>query len=137
MVLILLVQVDKVSTPSPNTYNQVTELVRTLLCCQHCLSVNTIKLHLHATNIHVCFNQRGNLMNTLLISEHSVMQFKCKRSSICNSFKMRFRKTLYQRYRTFDSSENRGRKITRIRLPDSSPIWRCTGFSSMPEIVHG
>lgn len=89
MVLINLIQFNKISAPSPDTHNQIAVVFRMLLRIQKLVAVYGIDLHLMPSHVHVALDEHGAFSDRIFRSEHSIVQFNRQRTAVCDTLQVR------------------------------------------------
>ena len=82
MILILLIQLNKVTAPAPNPHNEIAVIFRMPLGVQHGFFVYSVKLQLMTAHIHKRFYQHGHLSDAVWRAEHRVVQLQSKGAAV-------------------------------------------------------
>lgn len=110
MILIALIQLDKISAPAPDAHNQVAVVFGMLLRVQQALPIHGIQLQLMPAAPDKQLHQLGDLGNRFVLHEYAVRKLYRQRAAVDGTFEVGLGEGFDQRNRPVQA-DIEGRRV--------------------------
>ena len=88
LILIALVELNEVTAPTPNSYDEVLILFGFDLCGAELFGINCVELKLMSACKDVCANKLCDLFNCGFVFEYAVVKLECYGTAIASSLEL-------------------------------------------------